>query len=240
MSDFVSVIKIVLFLLLVIGYIIACISVKRIASYKGHNISTAVCVVFGLPYIIYVLSLPDLGKRSSFTIDFPIHHSSLVNSKRDSKVVAVSIVLAVALAVVSVFGSFGEKRTIELVEIEYSNAVSDIEYTVVNSEYGRDAELIAMYGIVTSVERSEENRNEYIAVLEIKCGSSKYYSSSYYGQLLKQLNGLLVAYEILDRLPSSIKLKNGKQATLWCNGMEMVYIYVDGDLVYYPGYTYTG
>ena len=51
-------------ILAVIGYIVACVEIPKIAHDKGHEkVNGLVCFFFGLPYMVAVASLPDLKAR---------------------------------------------------------------------------------------------------------------------------------------------------------------------------------
>ncbi len=46
-----------------VGYVMACSGLKQTAADKGHEVNGFIIFIFGLPYMIYVASLPDLKAR---------------------------------------------------------------------------------------------------------------------------------------------------------------------------------
>ena len=138
------------------------------------------------------------------------------------------------------FEEYSEEKTIELVETEYVQAFNDVKGSIMLSQSCREAKINSMNCTVTLVKKREIS-NEYIATLTVRCSSSATYGYGYLGQLSKELDHILVAYEILSQIPSDITLSNGKSATLRDSAFEeQLYVYIDGDLVYYPGFRYTG
>lgn len=59
------VVSVIVGLIFIAGYIAACRGVAQIAAEKGHNSSgvAVACFFFGIPYMVYVASLPDLVTR---------------------------------------------------------------------------------------------------------------------------------------------------------------------------------
>ena len=62
----VIVLSCLLFLLSFVGYVVSCIEMTKVAVDKGHQSVNAVVLFFlGIPYMIYVASLPDLKARNN-------------------------------------------------------------------------------------------------------------------------------------------------------------------------------
>ena len=226
----------------VIGYIAAAFETAKTAHEKGHgSISAAVCLFLGIPYMITVMSLPNLkARQGDVQSDYNVALSGEISSQQG---LPKSLVAFIVAAVVVVGGILGvnmlstnkEAKTIELASEEYEQACEVLESSILSSSDCKEAKITSIDFSVTSVEKYAD---EYIVTITAKCQSSAHYGYGSLGQLEKELDGILVAYEILRQIPTSLKLSNGEYATIF-NSNKQFYVYVNGDMVYYPGFKYS-
>ncbi len=75
-----SVVITIVSIIQIVGYFVACAEIPKIAKDKGHEqVSSIVLFFFGLPYMIYVASLPDLKARKAETKNI-FDNTSVVNN----------------------------------------------------------------------------------------------------------------------------------------------------------------
>lgn len=180
--------------------------------------------------LIHSLLLDDISQKSSS------FENTSVSSQKSSPKATTAIIVAIMVAFGGFFAVLSISTSIEnkneqLVYTEYAKACNDLESSILSSSECKEAKVNSIDFEVDSVEKIND---EYIATVTAHCKTSAHYSN----KLEKELDGVLVSYEIVKQIPSNITLSNGKRATLFKNTSQ-VYVYVDGEMVYYPGYRYS-
>lgn len=132
---------------------------------------------------------------------------------------------------VQVGGKMKIENTLKLAETEYADACEDLEYSILENEYCKEAKINSIWFIVTDVEYTGD---EYLVTLKADCSST-----AYQGGMMSYLNNTLAAFEIIDQIPHDMTLSNGAKASIF-NGTDWnLYVYVNGDCVYYPGISFS-
>lgn len=235
--------------LLIIGYIAACKGIAGFAHKKGHaQVNGIMCFFLGIPYMIYVMSLPDLSMRRG-TGDY-VQSANYNNISNSKSINPIPVIAAVVLLFGGILGFPAimaqiEEKNIELVETEYRQAFDNVKSDIMSSESCIDADITSMYCTVIDVKKSDSDKNTYIATLRVDCNSSRSkYSSGWRNEYLRELENILVSFEVFKTVPTDLKLSNRKKATFFDNSggnsVFQIYVYVDGDLSYYPGFKYSG
>jgi len=181
--------------------------------------------------LIHSLLLKDDNSQKSSSFE-----NTSVSSQKSSPKATTAIIVAILVAfggffAVRIISTSMENKNEQLVYTEYAQACNELESSILSSSECKEAKVNSIDFEVDSVEKIND---EYIATVTAHCKTSAHYSN----KLEKELDGVLVAYEIVNQIPSNITLSNGKRATLF-NNTRQVYVYVNGEMVYYPGYRYS-
>lgn len=217
-----------------IVYLLGCFRIRDVAAEKGHRVNILLVFFFGVPYMLYVMSLPDLKLRNGEVTLSGTSYSE--KRKADPKAVIAVAVIAVLL-IGGYFAAKGisqgsVKKDMELATTEYTHELDSMINDVINSDDCRERGVSSIKYRVTCDERSAKD-DDYILFVTFDCTADKKYSS----YTLEDLDNTLVAYEIVNNIPSDIKLNNGKRATLYNDSTQkQVNVYVNNKLVYYPGF----
>ncbi len=84
----------------VIGYIAAAFETAKTAHEKGHeSISAAVCLFLGIPYMITVMSLPNLKARQGDNFNSEYTQSSVQTQSKGKGFGLVAVILVLVCAV---------------------------------------------------------------------------------------------------------------------------------------------
>ena len=101
----------------VIGYIAAAFETAKTAHEKGHeSISAAVCLFLGIPYMITVMSLPNLKARQGDNFNSEYTQSSVQTQSKGKGFGLVAVILVLVCAVGGFIYTDMEKKKVEHIQ----------------------------------------------------------------------------------------------------------------------------